>query len=70
MVVQFDTIGVYVRAGWRRNILAELYIQMLSAKSNPRADVLLKNAWVKFGTIISGANPARTLPKKAATVKI
>ncbi len=43
---------------------------MLPAKSNPRADALLKNAWAIFGTIISGANRARTLPKKAATVKM
>jgi hypothetical protein len=69
-IVEFDAIGDRVRAAWCRIILAEVYIQVLSAKEKPEASVLLKNFWTIIGAMISGASRARALLKEAAAVKM
>ena len=69
-IVQFDAIGDHARAAWCRIILAEIYIQILSAKQKPEAPVLLKNFSTIIGAMIFGAKRARALLTEAAAVKM
>jgi hypothetical protein len=69
-IVKFDSLGDHARAAWCRIILAEVYIQILSAKRKPQAPVLLKNFWTIIGAMIFGAKRARALLAEAAAVKM
>jgi tetratricopeptide (TPR) repeat protein len=67
-IAQADSVGDQTRAAWSRIILAEVYIQILSGKEKPPLRVLLRNLSTIVGVLISGANRARALLKKAAEV--
>jgi hypothetical protein len=69
-IIHFDAIGDHARAAWCRIILAEIYIQILSAKEKPEVSVLLKNLSTIVGAMILGARRARALLTEAAAVKM
>jgi hypothetical protein len=68
-IAQADATGDQTRAAMSRIILAEVYIEILSAKEKPGVMVLFRNFWTVTGALIFGASRARRLLRQAAAVK-
>ena len=69
-IAQSDSIGDQTRAAWRRIVLAEIYIQIVSGGEKPPVAVLFRNFWAIAAAMMFGANRARTLLQRAAATKM
>jgi class 3 adenylate cyclase len=65
-IARRDAAGDVGSADWGRITLAEIYIEIMTAKEKPKASTLLQNAWTLLGVLFFGVGRANALLREAA----
>jgi tetratricopeptide (TPR) repeat protein len=61
-----DADGFRSMAAWNRITLAEIYLEILTARERPPMSIMVKNLWTLLASMLFGARRAEALLEKAA----
>jgi hypothetical protein len=61
-----DADGFRSMAAWNRITLAEIYLEILTARERPPMHIIVKNLWTFLASMLFGARRAEELLEKAA----